>query len=1029
MSSFRSIRWSLHTLTIGLAAVTMVVTGCQYSGSFEETRCARDSECSEAAQCVDGYCIGIDETAASTLEVTPSSTTLEVGETTELTATPLNADGEAVEQDELDQEEIDWESSDSEVASVDQHGVVTALSPGAVAITASVPGARATATLTVVDVPAASVDVTPEDIDLTVGDSETLQATVVDADAQPLEGRQVRFESADPTVAIVTSDGEVVATGPGETDIDASSGEASGEASVTVSAADVASIELRPSSLELVEGDQYSLTTIVRDANDRIVDDASLEWSSEDESIVTVDDGQLTAVAEGVAQVTAETDGVSQTTEVTVVRPSVASIDLTPPAATLQIGLETTLSARALASDGSELDWPTISWSSDDDTVASVDDDGTVSAEGTGTAYITATADGVERLSVITVTERQPDDISISPQSTTIEVGQSTPLDATVLDAGGSPINDPQVTWTSADNAIAVVDSAGEVLGVSPDTVDITAETADGKTATATIEVIERSVDSIDLGLSNPEIEKTQTLELTPTLRASDGSIIEGRAVAWSSSDDTIASVDANGVVTGEAQGTTTITATSGNASTSIDITVTERSVATVEVSPRLTDVEAGQTVSLSATARAADGTELSGRTPSWSSADTAIADVDSNGVVTGVDIGLVLIEASIDGQTGSAGVRVDPEPVADISITQGDQTLSTGSSAQLDATVTNSDGDPLSGRTITWSSDDTAVAVVDSSGLVTGIDGGQAVITAASEGHEDSVVVDVIANSAPSATSETLSTDEDTPLDIVLTANDEDHDNDQLVYSLESTPSDGTLSGFDSTTGSLTYTPDADFNGTDSFDFTVTDPSGASDTATITLTVDPVNDAPEAVDDSATTDEDTAVSIDLLDNDTDVDGDSLSIDSVGTPSNGAVVDNNDGTVDYTPATDFNGTDTFSYTVTDGDLTDTAEVTVTVEPVNDAPVADAGADQTVAVDDTVQLDGSASFDVDGDDLTYSWSWVDPTNSSQQPALSDSSVVSPTFVADEELNYELQLEVTDPDGLSSTDTVTITAGDP
>ncbi len=1024
MLSFRSIRWSLHALSMGLAAVALVATGCQYSGSFEETRCARDSECSEAAQCVDGYCVGIDETSASTLEISPGSSTLEVGETSELTATPRNANGEPV-----DPEEIEWESSDAEVASVDQ-GVVTAHSPGAAAITASVPGARATATLTVVDVPAAGIDITPQDVELAVGDSEMIQATVLDADAQPLEGRQVRFESADPTVAIVTSDGEVVATGPGMTIINASSGEASGEASVTVSAADVASIELRPSSLEMVEGDQYDLTTIVRDSNSRVVDNPSLEWSTSDDSIATVDDGQLTAVAEGVATITAETDGVSETTEITVVRPSVASIDLTPPAATLQVGLETTLSARALASDGSELNWPTIAWSSDDDTVASVDANGTVTAEGTGTAFITAAADGVERLSVITVTERQPDAISVSPQNMTVEVGQTTDLDATVLDAGGSPISDPLVTWTSADNSIAMVDSTGEVLGVSPDTVEITAQTDDGKTAAATIDVLERSVAMIQFGATGVTLEETQTLELTPTLRASDGTILEGRSISWVSDDPTIASVDSNGVVTAEAPGgPATITATSGSTWANVEVEVTQRSVDRVEVSPQLTGVQAGQTVSLSATARAADGTALSGRTPSWSSADSAIATVDSSGVVTGVDVGLVLVEASVDGQTGSAGVRVDPEPVADITITQGAQTLSTGSSTQLDATVFNSDGDPLSGRTITWSSDDTAVAAVDSSGLVTGIGGGQAVITAASEGQNDSILVDVTANSAPSATSAAISTDEDTPLNIVLTGNDEDHDNDQLVYALESTPGDGTLSGFDSTTGDVTYTPDTDFNGTDSFDFTVTDPSDASDTGTITITVDPVNDAPVAVDDSATTDEDVAVNVDLLANDTDVDGDALSIDTVGTPSNGAVVDNGDGTVDYTPAADFNGTDTFSYTVTDGDLTDTAEVTVTVEPVNDAPVADAGADQTVDVDDTVQLDGSGSSDVDGDDLTYSWSWVNPTDSDQQPALSDSSVVSPAFVADEELNYELQLEVTDPDGLSSTDTVTITAGNP
>ena len=101
-------------------------------------------------------------------------------------------------------------------------------------------------------------------------------------------------------------------------------------------------------------------------------------------------------------------------------------------------------------------------------------------------------------------------------------------------------------------------------------------------------------------------------------------------------------------------------------------------------------------------------------------------------------------------------------------------------------------------------------------------------------------------------------------------------------------------------------------------------------------------NDAPVAVDDpGASTSEDVAVTVDVLANDSDVDGDGLSVDSVTQPSNGSVV-NNGADVTYTPDADFNGTDSFTYTVTDGSLTDTATVTVTVAAVNDAPVAGGG---------------------------------------------------------------------------------------
>ena len=98
-----------------------------------------------------------------------------------------------------------------------------------------------------------------------------------------------------------------------------------------------------------------------------------------------------------------------------------------------------------------------------------------------------------------------------------------------------------------------------------------------------------------------------------------------------------------------------------------------------------------------------------------------------------------------------------------------------------------------------------------------------------------------------------------------------------------------------------LVYTPSANFNGSDSFTYTINDGTGLTDTATVSVTVTAVNDNPVANDDSATTEEDVAVTISLVANDTDIDGDSLSIESVGTASNGSVVNNGNGTVTYTP--------------------------------------------------------------------------------------------------------------------------------
>jgi VCBS repeat-containing protein len=171
---------------------------------------------------------------------------------------------------------------------------------------------------------------------------------------------------------------------------------------------------------------------------------------------------------------------------------------------------------------------------------------------------------------------------------------------------------------------------------------------------------------------------------------------------------------------------------------------------------------------------------------------------------------------------------------------------------------------------------------------------------------------------------------------------NDRDVEGDPLSAVLVTNPANGTLTL--NTDGSFTYTPNANFNGADSFTYRASDGVAQSNAATVSITVAPVNDAPVARNDTAVTDEDVALTIpaaDLLANDTDVDGDSLTITGVGKPINGTVT-LVDGNPVFTPAADFNGTGTFSYTISDGHgRTDSAGVSVTVNAVNDAPVANA----------------------------------------------------------------------------------------
>ena len=223
--------------------------------------------------------------------------------------------------------------------------------------------------------------------------------------------------------------------------------------------------------------------------------------------------------------------------------------------------------------------------------------------------------------------------------------------------------------------------------------------------------------------------------------------------------------------------------------------------------------------------------------------------------------------------------------------------------------------------------------------------------------------------NDAPDAKDDAATTAEDTKVTIAVLVNDTDADQDKLtVTGFSGTPNATVTLNPD---GTFIYDPIPNFNGIDSFTYTVTDGT-LSDTAKVTVTVTPVNDPPNAVDDPVATTEDTPVTGNVLANDTDVDGDKLTA-TLGTgPANGKLTLAPNGDFTYTPAANFSGSDSFTYTADDGKGgTDTATVSITVSKVNDAPDA---VDDFVTTDEDTKLTGDVltnDTDVDGDKLTVS----------------------------------------------------------
>ncbi|HIF9511532.1 TPA: tandem-95 repeat protein, partial [Photobacterium damselae] len=284
------------------------------------------------------------------------------------------------------------------------------------------------------------------------------------------------------------------------------------------------------------------------------------------------------------------------------------------------------------------------------------------------------------------------------------------------------------------------------------------------------------------------------------------------------------------------------------------------------------------------------------------------------------------------------------------------------------------------------------------------------------SNGGTDTITVTVNVtpvNDAPVGEDVSAETQEETAVTGQLTATDADGDN--LTFKPGTNPENGSVTI--NSDGSWEYVPNTDFNGEDSFTVVVDDGNGGTDTITVTVNVTPVNDAPVGEDVSAETQEETAVTGQLTA--TDVDGDNLTFKPGSDPTNGQVTVNPDGSWEYVPNTDFNGEDSFTVLVDDGNGgTDTITVTVNVTPVNDAPV---GEDVTAETQEETAVTGQlTATDVDGDNLTFK-----PGSNPENGSVTINADGSWEYVPNTDFNGEDSFTVVVDDGNGGTDTITVT----
>ncbi len=310
-------------LTVAWAASGGTITdtstvGGQHYGQYRAgTQPGSYRVIASAGSVADTATIAVNPVPVARVVVTPAASTLAVGQTVQLTATPEDSTGAA-----LAGRTVSWASGAPGVATVSGTGLVTGVAAGSATITATSEGQSGTATVTVTTVPVASVTVSPATASIQVGQTVQLTATPRDASGNPLSGRAIAWASSAPGVATVSGTGLVTGVAAGSATITATSEGQSGTATVTVTTVPVASVTVSPATASIQVGQTVQLTATPRDASGNPLSGRAIAWASSAPGVATVSGtGLVTGVAAGSATITATSEGQSGTATVTVTAP------------------------------------------------------------------------------------------------------------------------------------------------------------------------------------------------------------------------------------------------------------------------------------------------------------------------------------------------------------------------------------------------------------------------------------------------------------------------------------------------------------------------------------------------------------------------------------------------------------------------------------------------------------------------------------------------------------------------------------
>ena len=526
-------------------------------------------------------------------------------------------------------------------------------------------------------------------------------------------------------------------------------------------------IELSSDYIELEINNTSKLEAIIEPKN---ANNKNIIWTSSDEEIATVDEeGVVTGISAGEAIITAETEDGGLTASANIkVGIAVENISVDKSVMTIDLSEESSFQITATIEPETATD-KTITWTSSDEEVAEVNEEGTVTGKKNGTAIITATtANGKEAACEITI-ETSPTGISLDKTGATLDLSGEKTTKLNITYEPNTANKNTEITWISSDEEVAEVNEEGTVTGKKNGTAIITATTANGKEAACEIK-IETYPTGISIDKTNITFDLSTSIQTSKITATIEPETATDKTITWISSDEEVAEVNEEGTVIGKKNGTAIITATTANGKEStceVTVETSPTGVSLDNISITL-DLSGTNTAQLNATITPSDVNVKNNIT--WVSDDATIAYVSNTGNIIAQKNGNVNITAYTEnGKMSICEVTVQTSPTSIYFETNyGDttkyETVKKGETKTIEAIVKPSTANV--NNTVTYSlSGNSKIATVDSStGLVTATQAGNMTLTAkTANGKKTTVNLNVkIGNTAVSENSLTSTTNDE---------------------------------------------------------------------------------------------------------------------------------------------------------------------------------------------------------------------------------------------------------------------------